>query len=140
MKERKEKGGLLGEDGENVAEYAAHLLKQMVNNPTTFNLGKEATIADYDDNDDFGDLIADELGDTGRSKEADMYLKYENSGVKVSICINEQDVEDYYYIARDKDGNVLDDYPLPEKNTISINKSTGIATDIYGKKYDIEWF
>ena len=140
MKERKEKGGLLGGDAENMSEFTAQLLKQMVNNPTTFNAGKDAIIADYDDNDDFGDLIADELGDTGRAKEADMYLKYENRGVTVSVCINEQDTGDYYYIARDRDGNVLDDYPLPEKNTLSINKSTGIATDIYGKKYDIEWF
>ena len=140
MKERKEKGGLLGGDAENMSEFTAQLLKQMVNNPTTFNAGKDAIIADYDDNDDFGDLIADELGDTGRAKEADMYLKYENRGVTVSVCINEQDTGDYYYIARDRDGNVLDDYPLPEKNTLSINKSTGKATDIYGKKYDIDWF
>ena len=38
-----------------------------------------------------------------------------------------------------EDGDALHDYPLPLKTSISVNKSTNIATDSYGKKYFIIW-
>ena len=37
-------------------------------------------------------------------------------------------------------GTILDDYPLPLKETkFNINRSTDIATDTYGVKYQIIW-
>jgi hypothetical protein len=42
------------------------------------------------------------------------------------------------FIAEDEDGNIIDDYPLPKTiDSISINHSTLVATDRYGKKYPV---
>ena len=40
-------------------------------------------------------------------------------------------------MAKDEEGEIIDDYPLPIHTQLSINRSTNIATDTYGKKYQI---
>ena len=45
----------------------------------------------------------------------------------------------YYYLAKDENGDVISDYPLPSRTSISVNRSTNIATDVYGQKYPIIW-
>ena len=72
-------------------------------------------------------------------EEIDKYLKYENRNVSIYACINKENTEDYDFIAKDEDGEIIDDYPLPIKTRLSINNSTNIATDTYGKKYNIIW-
>jgi hypothetical protein len=59
--------------------------------------------------------------------------------VQVYVVITNNDVENYEFLAKDQDGIVIDDYPLPNHTNISVNRSTNIATDTFGKKYTIIW-
>jgi hypothetical protein len=77
-----------------------------------------------------------------RPEEVDKYLEYENKNITVYVCIRNDETDinnNYEFIAKDEDGNIIDDYPLPNHTSISINRSTNIATDTYGKKYYIIW-
>ena len=65
--------------------------------------------------------------------------KYENSNIKIYVVITDNDVENYEFIAKDENGEIISDYPLPVHTNISVNRSTNIATDIFGKKYSIIW-
>ena len=47
--------------------------------------------------------------------------------------------EKYEFVAYTADGRLLDDYPLPTKTRLSINRETGTAIDIYGNKYKIKF-
>ena len=49
--------------------------------------------------------------------------------------LSEDDPDKYEFQAVDKDGVVIDDYPLPEHTRMNINRSTSTATDLYGNKY-----
>ena len=53
--------------------------------------------------------------------------------------MNPDDESDYDYIAIDENGIEIDDYPLPFKGNLSVNRSTNIATDTYGQKYEVRW-
>lgn len=142
FKERKEFGSNNTEQ-QNLSNYASTYLKQVIDAGRNNIIGQPSYDGGYDDvsDDDIGDIfdsINDSLGDSERSEEADKYLKYENDGVEVEVVYNDNAADDedkYYYIAKNKDGDVIDDYPLPEKNKLSINRSTGTATDMYGNKY-----
>ena len=144
MKQRKELGNQ-GADGENMADFASSYLKQMLNDrQVLFNGGTgESTVTDYTEDELFDELSSTLSADTDESNqrpdEVELYLKYENSNVKVYVVITDDDVENYEFLAKDQDGNILDDYPLPNHSKISVNRSTGIATDTYGKKYTIIW-
>ena len=74
-----------------------------------------------------------------RSDEVHQYLKYENRNVKIFVRMNQNDYDDYEFVAEADDGEILLDYPLPEKTSLSVNRSTMIATDSYGKKYPLEF-
>ena len=74
-----------------------------------------------------------------RSSDVDLYLKYENRNVEIKIIITNDDFVNYEFEAIDENGEIIDDYPLPNHTSISVNRSTNIATDEYGKKYDIIW-
>ena len=69
----------------------------------------------------------------------DLYLKYENRNVTIYVVIHGDDVENYEFVAEAEDGEVITDYPFPSHTKISINRSTGIATDYFGQKYPIRW-
>lgn len=138
MKQKKENG--LGEDGAGLSDFSANLLKQMINerNALTGKVGI-SDITEYDGDDDLFETLSENLGEDDRPSEVEKYLKYENRNVTIFACVNSEDAEDYYYIAKDEDGEIIEDYPLPLMNSISINRSTNIATDVYGKKYPIIW-
>ena len=141
MKERKEKAGLLGE-GDNLSDFASSYLKQMISDRAQYiNGAGAAEIGDYT-MEEMADFITENIGETDRSNEADKYLEYENMNVTIYLHINSQDEGDYHYEAVAEDGTILDDYPLPlplKETKFNINRSTDIATDTYGVKYQIIW-
>ena len=145
MKQRKELGAGAMDDS-NLAEFGSSYMKQLLDNRHLFSGGGDVTVNDMSD-DDILDGISISLdniqeGDyvnTARSSETDKYLKYEGSDVNVNIVITNDDIENYEFRAIDKNGEVIDDYPLPYKSSISVNRSTDIATDAYGVKYNIIW-
>lgn len=140
MKQKKE----LGQseiDTENLSDFASSYLKKMIDEKQQYINGTgSADIGDYT-NDEMVNLVSENIGDVDKefSDETEKYLKYENSNVQIIVKIHDDNEDDYEFEARDEDGNVISDYPLPFKNKISVNRSTNIATDIYGQKYNIEW-
>ena len=138
LKEKKEFGANNG-DSENLSNFASSYLKQMISERQSINsLGSEAEVSDYTE-DDLFESLSENLGDATRSDDVNKYLKYERSNVTVYANINNSDVSDYEFIAKDENGNIIDDYPLPLHTSLSVNRSTNIATDTYGKKYQIIW-
>ena len=143
FKERKEFGSSNSSENASIVNYASTYLKTMMDagrsniaNPSDNNSQGYDSV---DDDDDLFDGINDSLGDENRSDETLSYLKYENRGVKVNVIwhddLSDDDPNKYEFQAVDKDGVVLDDYPLPDHTRMSINRSTSIATDLYGNKY-----
>ena len=145
LKQKKEMGGL-GGDSENMADFASSYLKQMLNDrQVLFNGGSgDNTVSEYTEDELFEELSLSLNSDSNmdRPEEVDKYLKYENRNVTVyvSIASDEQDIEsNYEFVAKDEDGDIIEDYPMPNHTKLSINRSTNIATDAYGKKYYILW-
>lgn len=74
-----------------------------------------------------------------RSSAGDAYIKYENAGVEVFIsrCI---DTGEWELSAVDRDGNELDDYPLPTRRDLGKMKFSvdgQFATDDSGRIYKV---
>jgi hypothetical protein len=138
MKQKEKFGsGNLG-DGNSLSDYASIYLKQMMNEKQSLMNGSgSADISDYSE-DELLDAINLNLGDE-ETDEVDNVLKYESANAKVYVEITDNNIQDYEFIAKDDDGNTLSDYPLPIKSNISVNRSTDIATDVYGRHYPIIW-
>lgn len=149
FKEKKELGLGSGEGG-NLGEYGSAYLKQLIDQRQMLFNGGSDEIMEIDEN-DVGSYLDESMsrpvteeeismyGKTDRTEEADLYLQYENDNIQVYVSINKDDISDFYYIARDEDGNEIDDYPLPVSKITSTNPSTGMAIDEFGQKYEIEW-
>lgn len=138
LKQKKEFGNGLGE-GENMSDFAGSLLNKMINERKQLvDTGAVAEVADYTE-DELIESLAESLQDVQRPDDVEKYLKYENRKVTIYASVNSDDVEDYYYYACDENGIEIDDYPLPHKTTLSVNRSTSVGTDSYGKKYPITW-
>lgn len=137
LKRKKEMAGQL--DGEDLNDFASQYLKNIISNQGNSILREGGNeIRDIDNEDDFFDIIDDNVVDE-RGSDVANYLKYENRNVKIVVLLNPHDDNDYDFIALAEDGEVIPDYPLPEKTSLSINRSIMIATDTYGKKYHIEY-
>lgn len=146
IKQKKDLGATAG-NSENMADFASSYLKQMLNDrQTLFNGGNgDSTVSEYTEDELFAELSQSLQGDSEmtRPEEVDRYLKYENRNVTVYVEIaeGETDIEsNYEFVAKDEDGDTIDDYPLPNHTKISVNRSTNVATDAYGKKYTILWY
>ena len=141
MKERKELSGGLTE-GENLADFASSYLKQMISERQQLLTGGSTDIGDYNIN-EMADILNNNLttGDNyeDRPDEVEKYLEYEDRNVKIWVYMNQNDTEDYEFVALDEDDDEIEDYPLPVKTTLSVNRSTNIATDTFGQKYQIRW-
>lgn len=140
MKERKENKEANGAEN-NMADFASSYLKQIVNERQSVlapNTIGDIEVGEFTD-DEISSYIADSLSDTERPDEVNQYLKYESRNVKIYVLMNPEDVDDYEFIAKDEDGVEIPDYPLPYHTKMSINRSTSIATDVYGEKYHIIW-
>lgn len=137
MKEKKEFGSNTGNE-EDIGLLSSSMLKQMINESAQSNSNSDFGISDAEMDDVF-DSISEQVGHTDDDDEIDKYLKYESSNVTIFACISDKDDEESYFIAKDENGNIIDDYPLPEMTKLSINRSTEVATDIYSRKYPIIW-
>ena len=141
MKERKELSGGLT-DSENLADFASSYLKQMISERQQLLTGGSSDIGDYGI-EEMSNILNDNLISGNdyedRPEEVEKYLEYEDRNVTIWVYMNQTDVEDYEYVALDEDGYEIEDYPLPGKNTLSVNRSTNIATDTFGQKYPIRW-
>ena len=79
----------------------------------------------------------DEQLDSDRQDNVDKLIKY--GKLTTSVRITNKDIENYEFVMRDSEGNIVDDVEPPIHTTRSVNASTNIATDSYGQKYHIEW-
>ena len=144
IKERKE-FGKQGDAGVlNAAEYASSFLKEAIaQGRTSFNGSNDYTIDNVDDGDDLFDAISDSLGEVERDKEVDLYLKYEHLNPTIKVHYHEKYEDDndldllYDFVAYANNGSVIDDYPLPKKTPLSVNKSTKKCKDAYGAQYEM---
>ena len=149
FKERKEFGSAAGSEQANLANYAANYLQQAVNMGRNNFVGNESYESFDDVNDsDIDDMFSsiedsiDKDDNFSISDEADKYLKYENENVSIMVVWNRKYSGDdldkqYYFIAVNDNGDIIDDYPLPAKTKLSVNLSTKKATDKYGNKYSV---
>jgi hypothetical protein len=139
LKQKKELG--ITDGSGNISDFASNMLKQMINekgNQSGDNYGSD--IVDMDD-DDITRELQEGLAGLERPDDVENFLKYDDPDqhVKVYVDVHNGDVNDFDVVAEDKDGNVLDDYPLPSVSSIKVNTSTNIATDQYGIKYPVRW-
>lgn len=145
MKERKEFGDAKNaEDGSLMTDYASKLMREISNERGKI-MGTElgGDIAEYSDADDLFSDIETGLGDIldDRPDDVEKYLSNEGKKPVIYACINRSNYADFYFEARSSiDDSVLEDYPLPEANSLNVNESTGYATDTFGTKYEISWF
>lgn len=140
MKQRKESGVL---DSEDLSNFGATYLKNLLNNrQVLYNEGTgNPEIGEYSEDEMFNNIsdILDNDNSIDRDPETELYLKYENRNVTTFVHIIDDDVENYEFICKDEEGNTIEDYPKPNHTGISVNRSTNIATDTFGKKYPILW-
>lgn len=138
LKQKKE-FGITDGDGNDMSNFASNYLREMINNRQQIvDPTGQADIADYSE-EELNLEIDEMLEDDERPEEIDKYLEYENRDVTIYVVITDDDVENYEFEARDSDDNVIYDYPMPGHTKLSINRSTNIATDAYGQKFQIEW-
>lgn len=141
MKQRKEASSAV--DTDNINDFTASILKKMYAERSTMMTNGDATVSDYSP-EEMASIVNDHI-ESGvgnlddRSDESEAYLRYENAGITIRVSVNRDDESDFDFVAYDDNGNVVLDYPLPLKNTLSINRSTDIATDKYGQKYHVDW-
>ena len=148
MKERKEFGKKNDEAANDMTAYSASVLRQIMGDRQNYVQQGAVPLEDnspmtFEDIEQFPDIDSMMMNATGDdpNNETNAYLKYEGAGITIRIVYRGRDNDklDYDFIAEDRDGNVVDDYPLPNKTVLSINHSTGFATDAYGVKYPIEF-
>lgn len=141
MKERKELSGTIG-DVENLSDFASSYLKRMIDERRQILTGGSTEVGDYSIA-EMADILNDNLTTDGnyedRPEEVEKYLEYEDRNVTIWVYMNQNDIDDYEFVALDEDNEEISDYPLPGKNKLSVNRSTNIATDTFGQKYPIRW-
>ena len=138
FKEKKEFGDpdAIGNDNN---MYASSFMKELLSNGRGNIVGSSDSFGNIDGNEVYdSEELINELQDSfgeSQSNERD-FIDFENMDVQVFVVVD--DNGSYKFEARDKDGNVVPEYPLPNKSKMSFNKSTMIATDNYGRKYPLE--
>lgn len=144
MKERDKFGAMNGADSEDMGQFASSYLKKIMGANSDLSGGSnEFGIDDVDSADDFFTDMDFNMRSSedfvDRSSDAEKYLKYENQKVTVKVLFDEEN-DTKEFVAINEDGEVVDDYPLPTTiNTLSINRSTGIATDKFGQKFNVDF-
>ena len=141
MKEREKFGKLAEMSDEDVGNFAASYLKKIMGvNPDLGGNFGESIIDDVDDDSFFTEMDINMRSSedfTERSDDAKKYIKYENQKVEVKVIYDEE-TDTKVFIAENENGDILDDYPLPSTaSSLSINRSTGIATDKFGQKFKV---
>lgn len=135
MKEKKDLSAKNNADNDDeLGFYSAKVLKNMINDTSERDDIKEMGISD--DLEDLYDNINNEIEHTSDEEETNKYLKYEKAGVNIYLATDKSTGENYF-VAKDKDGNDIPDYPLPEMEDVTINERTGFGTDKYNREYKI---
>lgn len=120
---------------------------ETLNTPTTFGVDNfnaddyRAAAMDIMD-DDIESIVAERIsaGEYSRSTAGDKYIEYENRGVKIYVnkCI---DTGEWEFIAIDRYGERIDDYPLPSKRDagrMRFSEDGTYATDSRGRQYSVK--
>ena len=84
--------------------------------------------------------IKDIFGDREET-EGDVYLKYEGKNVRI-YCQIDQETGEKHLIAKDGDGNIIPEYPLPnhaDELIFTIHDDLGTVTDNLGRDYLLEY-
>lgn len=138
MKERKERAAEAGGDYENMGDYSANFLKQVLRQSRK-DIGAygDDTPMDGDVSDIFAN-ISEELSDVDRSDDIEKYLRHEKDNVQIYAFVN-RNTDEYTLKAMTEGGEILDDYPIPTVASMEINHSTEVASDEYHTKYPIIW-
>lgn len=137
MKERKDLMAKNEEEGDNMGNFSAAFLKKMIqqDRADAYLYGDDSP-AEGDANDIF-DNLTDQLADSERPDEIERFLKYEKENVEVIAVVNPDDLTDYHLEAVTPNGDIIDDYPLPEISSLEVNPSTGLASDEMHTKYRV---
>lgn len=72
--------------------------------------------------------------------DGDKFLEYEGQGVEYTLLVDDDD-SPIEVVAKDRDGNVIPDYPMPsnvEQLQFHINMTTQSAEDELHRKYNVE--
>lgn len=160
---KESKNNSSGDDGNNVQSLAASYLSNIVktgrnnfvNALTEKNSlydGDNPEIQEFVDNigTDYSDdelqnlnnMLDDDLEDNDsdyRSAKSDIYIKYENQGVQINIARNIE-TGDWRFIAIDKFGSEITEYPLPDKQMVTpikFNEECTFGTDKMGRSYKV---
>ena len=124
--------------GDNLGDFSSSYMKQLISNRQSFFNDSPGDVADYDEESLFNE-IDNNLGDRRLSEESEKFIKYENRNVTTYVVIHGNDRDNYEFVTKAEDGEILDDYPEPFHSSISVNESTNMAIDAYGEKYPIIW-
>ena len=140
FKERKEFAPKESGNDDN-AMYASTFMNELIKNGRNniVNLDNPSiydNAGTFDDDEVANELVSGLIDSDFRSSDADKFIEYENKNVSVLVQVNDEG--EWNFIARDSDGNIVPDYPLPIKTKMSFNRSTMKATDAYGRKFDME--
>ena len=79
--------------------------------------------------------------DTGEETEGDIYLKYEDRNVSIH-CVMNKETGEKHLIAKDSNGTVIPDYPIPpnsENLIFTLHDDLGTATDNLGRDYILDY-
>lgn len=94
---------------------------------------------------DYDELIAQRLKSKDgysfrRTDSGNKYIQYENREVTVKIAYDSE-ANDYHFFAEDRDGEIIDDYPLPnpdkEVNPIKFSQDMRHGTDRLGRVFKV---
>lgn len=134
-------------EGENMSDFANTYIKKMLDSRHEFAGGDDDPIVEEYTEDEIYDQLDLQMASTEQEfadgEEASdfttKYLEYENRNVEIYVIVNDGDMENYEFEARDENGIIIDDYPMPMHTQLSFNRSTNIAIDTLGQKYPLEW-
>lgn len=137
FKEKKEFGDNSANTNDN-SMYASSFMKELLNTGRNNVVGMDGSSPALNaeetyDSDELVNELSNAMGE--QSSEPD-FIDFENMDVTVYVVVDDSGA--YKFEARDKDGNCVPDYPLPNKSKMSFNRSTMMATDNYGRKYPLE--
>lgn len=139
VKERKEFSNKNSSAQENNVEFASTFLKKIIDTGRQNIIDTPVTYDEIPQDSTDIDLFAsieDSIGESTRNPDINKYLEYESKGGVVISVIRDRD-GDWDFIATDKNGNIVTDYPLPKKSHMSFNPSLKLAIDDYGQKYPL---
>lgn len=138
MKQKEKFGKKAGSEFQDNSQFASAFLAQAIKGGKDLNSSEIPFDTGYNEisnYDDIGSLIESKLFGVERDPSVDAFLKYETSGVEVYIMMDDENNWDF--IAEDRDGNILEDYPLPSKKKLTFYMDMNKAVNEFGEEYKI---